>query len=159
MTVEFGFKAIKPIKAEHPLGSGIVVSYEPGDEVPASEWGRAAGNLVESGKIMRYARNVDTVGEDPAVSTPAPVVDPDTDEDEDGEPVADENSPFPRNEGGGWYRLSDGERIRGKVKAFHSQAVLDQDAPAGSTDEEQDGEEQSQEPSESTDADASEAQE
>ncbi len=56
--VVWGFKAIKPFNAEHPLGSGTLVHYDPGDEVPASDWGRAEGFMVEAGTIMRYARNV-----------------------------------------------------------------------------------------------------
>lgn len=56
--VRFGFKAIKPFDAEHPIGSGTMVHYAPGDEVPASEWGRAEGFMVEAGSIMRYAINV-----------------------------------------------------------------------------------------------------
>lgn len=56
--VHWGFKAIKPFDAEHPIGTGTMVHYDPGDEVPASDWGRAEGFMVEAGSIMRYAKNV-----------------------------------------------------------------------------------------------------
>ena len=59
--VVWGFKAIKPFRAEHPVGSGTMVDYAAGDEVPAAEWGRAEAFMVEAGTIMRYARDVATV--------------------------------------------------------------------------------------------------
>lgn len=59
MQVIYRYFAVKPISAEHPIGSGEIVKYEPGQEVPAGEWGRAAANLVEMGKIARVAFNVD----------------------------------------------------------------------------------------------------
>lgn len=52
------YVAIKPLKAEHPIGSGIVVEYAPGELIPAEEWGRAAHNLVENGKAAMMAINV-----------------------------------------------------------------------------------------------------
>lgn len=58
MHVEFSFVAIKPLRAEHPVGSGKVVEYQPGDVIPASDWGRAADNLVERGKAAMLAVNV-----------------------------------------------------------------------------------------------------
>ena len=62
--IVFGFKAIKPITAEHPPGTGTVVTYQPGDEVPASEWkGAAVEALIENEKLMRYATNVYGPGE------------------------------------------------------------------------------------------------
>ena len=68
MQVLYKYFAIKPISAEHPVGSGIVVDYQPGQEVPASDWGRAADNLVELGKVARVAFNVPSEG-DPPVET------------------------------------------------------------------------------------------
>lgn len=59
MKVIYRYFAVKPIRAEHPVGSGEVVEYTPGQEVPASDWGRAADNLVELGKIARVAFNVE----------------------------------------------------------------------------------------------------
>lgn len=59
MKIIYKYFAVIPIKAEHPVGSGIVVEYVQGDEVPASDWGRAADNLVELGKIQRVAFNVE----------------------------------------------------------------------------------------------------
>ena len=44
--------ASKPFRAEHPIGSGTIVQYAPGDVVPAGEWGPAANWLKESGKIF-----------------------------------------------------------------------------------------------------------
>ena len=56
--IVFSYVAIKPLRAEHPVGSGIIVEYLPGDVIPAGEWGRAADNLVELGKAARLAVNV-----------------------------------------------------------------------------------------------------
>lgn len=66
MQVIYRYFAIKPIKAEHPVGSGEIVDYKPGEEIPAGEWGRAADNLVELGKAARVAFNVPEEGEDVA---------------------------------------------------------------------------------------------
>jgi hypothetical protein len=57
--VIYRFFAIKPLRAEHPVGSGEIVEYKPGEEIPAGEWGRAADNLVELGKAARVAFNVE----------------------------------------------------------------------------------------------------
>jgi hypothetical protein len=57
--VIYRYFAVKPIRAEHPIGSGIIVEYQPGDEVPGNDWGRATDNLVELGKIARVAFNVE----------------------------------------------------------------------------------------------------
>jgi hypothetical protein len=62
--IVFSYVAVKPIKAEHPIGSGKIVDYEPGDVIPAGEWGRAADNLVELGKAAMMAINVPDDGED-----------------------------------------------------------------------------------------------
>ncbi len=143
--IAFGFKAIKPITAEHPIGSGKIVTYQPGDEVPAGDWGRAADNLVENGKIMRYAVNVyapgETGGESPPSSGSAtavavdaggapddpgdePTIDPGADDPDDD---ADPGTPgaFPVHRGRGNYVLSDGSRVRGREEAEAAQAALD----------------------------------
>jgi len=80
MRIEYGYIALKPIKAEHPIGSGTVVEYLPGDPVPAADWGRAEDSLVERGKIARYMINVEEVGDLPVVE----------DESEEDEPVEEE---------------------------------------------------------------------
>jgi hypothetical protein len=74
--VIWGFKAIRPFDAEHPVGSGTMVHYDPGDEVPASDWGRAEGFMVEAGTIMRYARDIVTVPGQVAAPPPAQMDDP-----------------------------------------------------------------------------------
>jgi hypothetical protein len=130
--IEFGYKAIKPITAEHPIGSGEIVTYNPGEEVPAGDWGRAADSLVENGKIMRYARNVYEAGEvggqaapaveDAGAASPSPEDNPDW-PGQTGETVT-----YPLNQGRGNYLLSDGTRVRGKDKAQAAQAELDKAA-------------------------------
>ncbi len=71
--VEFDWVAGAPLDAEHPLGSGDVVHYEPGDRVPANDWGQAAHHLEANGKIMRVAINVADPGDDVAgAREPAP---------------------------------------------------------------------------------------
>lgn len=147
--VIWGFKAVKPFDAEHPIGSGIMVHYSPGEEVPAGDWGRAEGFMLEAGTIMRYAKNVvemptpqvalaAQVGgneerEEPS-APPAPAVDPllaDTADEaapEDDDTVSAEG--FPRHVGGSIYELSDGEHVRGKQAALTAQAALDVAAEA-----------------------------
>ncbi len=144
--VVWGFKAVKPFDAEHPVGSGTMVHYAPGDEVPASEWGRAEGFMVEAGSIMRYVRNVvavpGQVASVPAGTMDAPVAVP-TEAPPVAEPAADveleeggaddppdglavpDDATFPHHLGAGWYVLSDGERVRGKAQAIAQQAALD----------------------------------
>ncbi len=148
--VEWGFKAIKPFDAEHPIGSGKMVHYDPGDEVPASDWGRAEGFMVEAGTIMRYVKNVlevpgQTVSapsavQFPPVPTEAPaeptmVEDDDEVEEDDAVESTDEAEtdtvPFPQHEGGGWYLLSDGEKVQGKAAAIAAQAELEVSAETG----------------------------
>lgn len=58
MHVIYRYFAVKPIKAEHPIGSGEIVEFPPGAEIPGSDWGRAIHNLVELGKAARVAFNV-----------------------------------------------------------------------------------------------------
>lgn len=57
--IRYTYIAAKPFLAEHPIGSGIVVQYNPGDEVPASDWGAATNNMLEMGKIFQTAINVE----------------------------------------------------------------------------------------------------
>lgn len=64
MQVIYRYFAVKPIRAEHPIGSGTIVDYKPGEEVPAGDWGRAADNLVELGKAARVAFNVPEEGDE-----------------------------------------------------------------------------------------------
>ena len=141
------YYAARPFPAEHPVGSGTRVEYKPGDVAPAGEWGAAAEWLKESGKIFPTATNV-WVDEEGGSGPP-----PDTqarerrnigtpgDTHESGPPAAlhpfemddstihDESAPveeiaYPLHEGAGWYRLSDGSRLRGKVNATAAEAAL-----------------------------------
>lgn len=108
LEIQYTYIAIRPLDAEQPVGSGQVVHYDPGDVVPASEWGAAAASLLEMGRIERLAINVDSNGvNEPSATQPA-------------EPE------FPTHVGAGWYVLSDGTRIRGKVDAHMLQAGLDE---------------------------------
>lgn len=132
--VIWGFKAIKPFDAEHPIGSGTMVHYNPGDEVPASEWGRAEGFMVEAGSIMRYAVNVAEVPGQVTSAPPAAATPPETPAAPPKEEVAppappDEEVPddatFPHKQSAGWYALSDGSKVHGKASAIAAQAALD----------------------------------
>lgn len=158
-TVEFVFVACKPFDAEHPVGSGEYVHYEPGDVVPAEEWGMAAGHMTSGGTIMRYAINREGPGEDaPAVqeaqAAPVEVEVPSADESGDGQDGASGDDAvlpddpddagagaedeagaaaapsFPRHLGGGLYELSDGSEAKGKKNAEAAEAVLELLAPA-----------------------------
>ena len=64
--IEFDWVAKKPLRAEHPPGSGTVVEYEPGDRVPANDWGQAAHHLEANDKIAQVAINVADPGDDVA---------------------------------------------------------------------------------------------
>lgn len=147
--VIWGFKAIKPFDAEHPIGSGTLVHYNPGDEVPASEWGRAEGFMVEAGTIMRYARNVAEVPGQIIASESEPEEVEETEEttEEDGDEPVEEDAPEetettpdddepPAEEGDAeatafpvkvesGYQLSDGNIVAGKARAIAAQAELD----------------------------------
>lgn len=134
LTQEYTYIAAKPFWAEHPIGSGIRVDYEPGMEVPAGEWGRAADNLVERGKIFRTAKNVwvDEPGASvgggeagaSALSEGAPsAADASAEE-------TDEVVSYPVKKGGGFWLLSDGSKVRGKAAAEAAQTVLDAAAGA-----------------------------
>ncbi len=129
-TIEYVYVAGKPFRAEHPLGSGTIVSYQPGDEVPASDWGRATDNMLEMGKLFRTAKNVwvDDDGEASvgggeegasALSEGAPS------EAEAPAEVTDETVSYPVKKGGGYWLLSDGSKVRGKPAASAAQAELD----------------------------------
>ncbi len=105
------YKAIKPIRAEHPIGSGNIVEYKPGDDVPAGDWGQSANWLVERDKIMRYGLNQYEDGHsdfDPVEVDEGPVLGVD----------------FPRSKGGPWYELSDGSQVKGKQAAIDAEAAL-----------------------------------
>lgn len=145
-TIHWGFKAVKPFDAEHPVGSGTMVHYNPGDEVPASEWGRAEGFMVEAGTIMRYALNVAQFPEQIASIKAAqgtamenvsiPEAPPgETTPEEAPEIEADPDATYPIKKGA-WYLLSNGEKIRGKAAALAAQAELDLAAEAASEPEE-----------------------
>lgn len=107
VNINYVYVAVQPIQAEHPIGSGIVVTYNPGDTFPGEEWGNAAHNLVEVGKAVRLAINVENGGGSQS-ATPAPAV-----------------TSYPHHEGAGWFLLSDGSRVRGKEQAVAAQEELD----------------------------------
>lgn len=117
--IVFTYVAVKPLIAEHPVGSGQIVEYAPGDPIPAGEWGRAADNLVELGKAVRLAVNVDddaeAKGADP-VSAPEAALHVTGD--------SEPESEYPVLGGAGWYTLSDGSRVRGKDAAYKAEAAL-----------------------------------
>jgi len=106
LEIQYSFIAIWPLDVEHPIGSGQVVHYEPGDIVPAGEWGAAAHNLMEMGRIERLAVNVASLQE---VQQAAEV---------------DEVVEYPVHVGAGWYLLSNGDRIRTKALAEQAQKEL-----------------------------------
>jgi hypothetical protein len=123
------FYARKPLRAEHPIGSGTIVEYKPGDVIPAGEWGPAANWLVENGRAAEMFDNV-WVDEEGASGPP-----PDTqvrehslinagDMHQSGPPSQHEGEGFPRHHGAGHYELSDGSRVRGKEDAIAAQAAL-----------------------------------
>lgn len=152
--VEFSWVAKWPLKAEHPLGSGEIVEYAPGDVVPANEWGQAAHHLEANDKIMQVAVNVSDPGDGPEerespgparglsdptrqflayegqapLSDEEPALEPSDEEaDEGDEGDADTDAAgFPAHQGGGVYELSDGSTVRGKRRAVAAQAVLDE---------------------------------
>lgn len=132
----FKFVAVKRIVAEHPIGSGIDVVYEPGDDVPAGEWGRSADNLIEVGKIMRVAVLVSDENDSPegrAGDTSPPPASEKTADEVNAE-TADEPPPasspdatpeWPKDHGKGDYELSDGSHVYGQNKARAAQEALD----------------------------------
>lgn len=128
----FKFVAVKQITAEHPMGSGIHVTYEPGDEVPANEWGRATDNLVEVGKIQRIAVLVpdeDDLPQGAAETSPLPPSEKTADEvnaetANEPPPASAGGDEWPRDLGKGQYELSDGSHVYGKNKAQAAQDAL-----------------------------------
>ena len=138
------YYARKPLRAEHPIGSGTIVEYQPGDVIPAGEWGASANWLVENGRAAEMFDNV-WVDDVPAPqveqvherdhrrgdgfeSGPPGVVNPNVDESAPKVPYGIEA--FPLSEGGGWFRTSDGSRIRG---AKNAQAAQDELVANGAT--------------------------
>lgn len=107
LEIQYSFIAVRPFDAEHPIGSGKVVHYEPGDVAPAGDWGSAAYSMMEMGKIERLAVNVESLGE-------ALVEENETADDAE----------YPVHIGAGWYLLSSGERIRTKALAEQAQKDL-----------------------------------
>lgn len=136
---EFRYVAVKKFVAGHPPGSGEEVTYEIGDEVPAGEWGRAAGMMVESGKIVRQAFLVadpgDPVGAgffgSPHPSTEKTVQEVNQETDPASRPDPRQGSEWPKDHGKGDYELSDGSHVYGKNKAIAAQEVLDAPQPLG----------------------------
>ena len=130
--VEFSWVALKPIRAEHPLGSGVVVEYMPGDLVPANDWGQAVEHLAANGKIAQIAINVLDPGEVAGVAAP-PGPPPTGLSDPDRAYLALEGQPgpvepdgaFPRHLGNGLYELGDGSKVRGKRAALAGQEALE----------------------------------
>ncbi len=131
------YYARRPLRAEHPIGSGTIVSYNPGDVIPAGEWGASADWLVENGKAAEMFDNVwvddgEAVGPPPATQVrERPIIGvPQVDRSGlyDEEPEGAEGE-FPVHEGAGWYLLSSGEKVRGKDNAIAAEAAL------GGTDE------------------------
>jgi hypothetical protein len=145
--VEFDWVAKKPFQAEHPLGSGTVVTYAPGDRVPANDWGQAAHHMEGNDTITRIAINVADPGDDVAGARPASpppygltdptrqylayegkapisLEEPKLEAPEDEEPPEQEIK-YPNHLGGGTYELSDGMHVRGKRRAVSAQAALD----------------------------------
>jgi len=115
--------AVSPFSAEHPVGSGTVVRYQPGERFPGEEWGMAAHNLVEMGKAVRLAVNVPELGGTILSPPVEPAVAPSAVE------VSLESymGEFPVQGGGGWWMLSDGSRVRGEVAARDGQRLLDEE--------------------------------
>jgi hypothetical protein len=122
----------RPFKAEHPIGSGNIVEYKPGDVVPAGDWGPAANWLKESGKIFEGATVVYT--DDEPVSSPSVEQLFVRDGSNDGsvpsgppafvqatEPTEPE---FPQHIGFGSYKISTGESVKGLENALEAQAAI-----------------------------------
>lgn len=119
--IEYTFVAVKPFAAEHPIGSGKTVWYQPGDEFPGEEWGNAAHNLVEVGKAVRLAVNV--VGKGSEKTSPVALEQPVA---EEMKVATSEVTSYPIVGKAGWFELSDGTKIRGQEAALEAQAILDE---------------------------------
>lgn len=124
--ISYTFLAVVPFKAEHPIGSGTVVQYNPGDPFPGEDWGNAASNLVEMGKAVRLAVNVaDVGGSQEAVTPTAPTEHTAAEVNaEQAEHQNEDVTRYPVKGGGGWFTLSDGSRIRGEEEAVAAQESL-----------------------------------
>jgi len=120
----FRYFAVKPMDAEHPIGSGTIVHYDVGEEIPGNDWGRSTDWLVENGKAVRMADNVwSDEGDGPA---PEPVsLEPATDEERaNAEAVAAGTATYPIAGKAGWFTLSDGSKVRGQEQAEAAEAAL-----------------------------------
>lgn len=137
--------ASKPFRAKHPADeTGEIVHFKPGDVVPAEQWGASANWLKESGKIFETATvvdvdDVDAPRNDPQVRAKMIIgAIPGEDKVDSGLPgeplsaaesLVDESAPvedfaYPLHEGAGWYRLSSGDKVRGKDDAIAAEAAL-----------------------------------
>lgn len=132
--------ASKPFRAKHPADeTGEIVHFKPGDVVPAEQWGASANWLKESGKIFETATvvdvdDVDAPRNDPQVRAKMiigaiPQEETQVEDDDDSNPLVDESAPvedfaYPLHEGAGWYRLSSGDKVRGKDDAIAAEAAL-----------------------------------
>lgn len=129
LDIEYTFVAVSPFQAEHPIGSGQIVQYQPGDEFPGADWGNAAHNLVEVGKAVRLAINVGGSSEmvpagPPAISETEKTVEEVNLEQEESQVT----SYYPIQGNAGWWTLSDGSKVRGEDEAMMAQAELDSEA-------------------------------
>lgn len=130
LEIEYTYVAVKPFKAEHPIGSGTLVMYNPGETFPGEDWGMAAHNLVEIGKAVRLAKNVGEMGGTvvPPPSPPAPTPDDLIDRATSNEMALESfMGEWPVQGGGGWWTLSDGSRVRGETAAKQAQRLLDEE--------------------------------
>ncbi len=120
----FRYFAVKPLKAEHPIGSGTIVDYKVGEEIPAGEWGRSTDWLVENGKAVRMADNVwSDDGDGPEPEPPSQ--EPATDEERAlAEAVASGTAVYPIAAKAVWFTLSDGSKVRGREQAEAAEAAL-----------------------------------
>lgn len=142
---EFRYIALKRFVAAHPVGSGIEVTYEIGDAVPAGEWGRAASMMVESGKLTVQAYEVRDPGDDlqgavpgsPLPSTEKTVAQVNAETDPASEPDVRPGQEWPkRTAKKAFFELSDGSVIYGRDKAIAEQNALEAPAPAPSEENE-----------------------
>lgn len=142
---EFRYIALKKFVAAHPPGSGIEVTYEIGDPVPAGEWGRAASMMVESGKLTVQAILVPDPGDDlqgavpgsPLPSSEKTALEVNAETDPHTVPDARQGEEWPkRTEKQGFYLLSDGTEVYGKNKAVAAQIELEA-APRAESEEPQ----------------------
>lgn len=124
--IEYAYVAVVPFDAEHPIGSGTVVHYNPGDPFPGEDWGNAAHNLVEVGKAVRLAVNIG--GGSQKVATPVvPESTEFTAQEVNTLQGAGPVTSYPIEGKAGWFELSDGTKIRGEEAADEAQAALDEE--------------------------------